>query len=116
LSARKIPGLLDLPDNPARLLNPFFTPCVEIGWRLDQEFWGHGYATEAAIKALNRGFSEYGLKDIVSLTAMNNFPSRRVMERLGMKHDANDDFNHPELAPGHTLRRHVLYRITQKGL
>ncbi|WP_394708614.1 GNAT family N-acetyltransferase [uncultured Cohaesibacter sp.] len=25
-----------------------FTPAIEIGWRLDQSFWGHGYATEAA--------------------------------------------------------------------
>jgi len=25
-----------------------FTPCVEVGWRLAHEHWGHGYATEAA--------------------------------------------------------------------
>ena len=37
--------------------------------------------------------------------------SRRVMERLGMTHDSNDDFAHPLLAEGHPLRRHVLYRL-----
>src|SRR6266567_6395351 len=31
----------------ARLRAPF-TPCVEVGWRLAFEHWGHGYATEAA--------------------------------------------------------------------
>jgi hypothetical protein len=33
------------------------------------------------------------------------------MERLGMKHDPADDFDHPRLAEGHPLRPHVLYRI-----
>jgi ribosomal-protein-alanine N-acetyltransferase len=33
------------------------------------------------------------------------------MEKLGMRHDPADDFEHPKLAPGHPLRRHVLYRI-----
>src|SRR5438876_2479380 len=25
-----------------------FTPCVEIGWRLDADYWNRGYATEGA--------------------------------------------------------------------
>ena len=25
-----------------------FTPCVEIGWRLSSDYWGRGYASEAA--------------------------------------------------------------------
>lgn len=90
----------------------YFTPCVEVGWRLDQEFWGYGYATEAAMKALDIGFNKYGLKEIVSFTVPDNVPSRRVMERLGMKHNPKDDFHHPAYAPGHPLSRHVLYRIT----
>ena len=40
-----------------------------------------------------------------------NLPSRRVMEKLGMRHDPRNDFDHPRLAEGHPLRRHVLYRI-----
>src|ERR1700730_13114001 len=35
----------------ARFSAPF-TPCVEVGWRLAFEHWGHGYATEAARLAL----------------------------------------------------------------
>jgi len=35
-----------------------FTPCVEIGWRLAREHWGHGYATEAATAALAFGFGD----------------------------------------------------------
>jgi len=88
-----------------------FTPCVEVGWRLAREHWGRGYATEAARAALADGFERLGLDEIVSFTAAGNLPSRRVMEKLGMKHDSADDFDHPSLAPGHPLRRHVLYRI-----
>ena len=87
-----------------------FTPCVEVGWRLAHACWGHGYATEGARAALDFGFARLGLAEIVSFTVPGNARSRQVMERLGMTHDAADDFDHPALPEGHALRRHVLYR------
>jgi ribosomal-protein-alanine N-acetyltransferase len=33
------------------------------------------------------------------------------MRRLGMTHDPADDFDHPKLREGHSLQRHVLYRL-----
>ncbi len=89
-----------------------FTPAVEIGWRLARPAWGHGYATEAAGAALAYGFDEVGLEEVVSFTAAENLRSRAVMERLGMTHDPAEDFDHPSLPPGHSLERHVLYRIS----
>lgn len=88
-----------------------FTPCVEVGWRLAAEHWGHGYATEAARAALRYGFEQVGLAEIVAMTTPANHRSRRVMEKIGMTHDPADDFDHPKVAAGHPLRRHVLYRI-----
>lgn len=87
-----------------------FTPCVEIGWRLAAEYWGHGYATEGSRAALAFGFDTLRLEEIVSFTVPENLRSRRVMEKIGMRHDEADDFEHPLLAEGHPLRRHVLYR------
>lgn len=87
-----------------------FTPCTEVGWRLGPEFWGRGYATEGALAALEFGFHELNLREIVSLTTETNAPSRRVMERIGMTRNPADDFDHPALPVGHPLRRHVLYR------
>ena len=87
-----------------------FTPCVEIGWRLARVHWGLGYATEASRAALEFGFRNLGLKEIVSFTVPANRRSRSVMERLGMTHSAEDDFQHPLVPQGHPLRRHVLYR------
>jgi RimJ/RimL family protein N-acetyltransferase len=91
-----------------------FTPCVEIGWRLAREHWGRGYATEAALAALDFGFGACGLVEIVSMAVATNSRSRRVMERLGMTREAADDFDHPQLSHGHPLRRHVLYRARRR--
>ena len=88
-----------------------FTPCVEIGWRLAREHWGQGYATEAARAALDHGFGELGLREVVSFTVPANLRSIAVMQRLGMRRDPADDFDHPKLPAGHPLRRHVLYRL-----
>jgi ribosomal-protein-alanine N-acetyltransferase len=88
-----------------------FTPCVEVGWRLAFEHWGRGYATEAARLALAYGFGSLALSEVVSFTSTGNHRSRAVMERLGMRRDPADDFDHPALAESHPLRRHVLYRI-----
>ena len=74
-------------------------------------FWGKGYATEAARLALGVGFSTVGLEEIVSFTAVANRRSRRVMERLGMRRNAIEDFEHPRVPLGHPLRLHVLYRL-----
>jgi ribosomal-protein-alanine N-acetyltransferase len=90
-----------------------FTPCVEVGWRLARDGWGHGYATEAATEAIAFGFGPVGLDEIVSFTAVDNLASRAVMERLGMRRDPADDFDHPSLPEGHWLRRHVLYRLAR---
>jgi RimJ/RimL family protein N-acetyltransferase len=89
-----------------------FTPCVEVGWRLAVEHWGHGYATEAARASLAFGFRRLNLPEIVSFTTVHNRRSRRVMERLGMSHTPDDDFMHPGIPDGHPLRPHVLYRLT----
>jgi ribosomal-protein-alanine N-acetyltransferase len=91
-------------------LEAHFTPAVEIGWRLARSAWGHGYATEAGQAALGFASEEAGLTEVVSFTSTGNVRSRAVMERLGMSHDPEDDFDHPGIPAGHPLRRHVLYR------
>jgi RimJ/RimL family protein N-acetyltransferase len=88
-----------------------FTPCIEVGWRLDAAHWNRGYATEGARAALAFGFQWLQAEEIVSFTVPLNARSRRVMEKLGMTHSDRDDFDHPLLAQGHPLQRHVLYRL-----
>lgn len=87
-----------------------FTPCVEIGWRLAADYWGHGLATEGAHAVLHHAFHQLSLPEVVSFTTPANLRSIRVMEKLGMTRNPADDFDHPNLPEGLPLRRHVLYR------
>jgi RimJ/RimL family protein N-acetyltransferase len=90
-----------------------FTPCIEIGWRLERASWGKGFATEAGLVCLRFAFETLELPEVVSFTVPQNRRSRAVMERLGMLRDADGDFDHPRLPDGNPLRRHVLYRLRQ---
>ncbi|MCU1500974.1 MAG: family acetyltransferase, partial [Ilumatobacteraceae bacterium] len=92
----------------------WFTPCVEVGWRLAQEQWGHGYAPEAAHAVVDWAFAALDAlpnDEIVSFTTVQNTNSRRVMEKLGFTHDPADDFDHPLLGDRHEAR-HVLHRMS----
>ena len=88
-----------------------FTPCVEIGWRINVPYWGKGLATEGSREVIRFAFDRLRLESLVSFTVPENVASRRLMEKLGMTHDPSEDFDHPKLPPGHRLRRHVLYRL-----
>jgi len=90
-----------------------FTPAVEVGWRLGSQYWGKGYATEGAKAALEYGFNQCGLKEIVSFTVPANVRSIRVMEKIGLKRNVKDDFAHPRLSLDHPLSQHILYRLAK---
>ncbi|HEX4865697.1 MAG TPA: GNAT family N-acetyltransferase [Acidimicrobiales bacterium] len=91
-----------------------FTPAVEIGWRLAKSAWGNGFATEAATAALDFGFNQTRLSEVVSFTSVTNLRSQAVMHRLGMTRNSADDFEHPNIQIGHRLRPHVLYRMSRE--
>ncbi len=91
------------------LFKSFFTPCVEIGWRLQKEYWGKGYATEAAKACLQYGFKTLQFEKIFSFTSKLNLRSEKVMQSIGMQKAG--EFNHPNIAVNSSLRRHVLYKI-----
>lgn len=91
----------------------FFTPCIEIVWRLKSEAWGKGFATEGAKRCLRFGFEDLGFSDIYSFTAVENTRSEMVMKRIGMIRIA--EFDHPEVPMDSSLSRHVLYMINKKN-
>jgi RimJ/RimL family protein N-acetyltransferase len=86
---------------------------VEIGWRLAREAWGQGFAREAAQASLAWGFAELPRDRIWAKTVPANTRSWGLMRRLGMSYVEGGDFDHPALAEGDPLRRHVLYRIAR---
>jgi RimJ/RimL family protein N-acetyltransferase len=88
----------------------FFTPAVEIGWRLSTPWRGKGLAREAAEAALKFAFDSLDLRRGVSFTVPANTSSWRRMERLGMRKIG--EFEAPTLPGRHELRRQLVYEIT----
>jgi RimJ/RimL family protein N-acetyltransferase len=61
---------------------------AEIGWCLSPEHQGQGFATEAAAGLVRLCFTELGVRRITAAAFADNTPSRRIMERLGMRQEA----------------------------
>lgn len=57
---------------------------IDVGFAFLPEFWGRGYATEAAKAMLEYGYETLGIERIVGLTSPKNAGSIRVLEKLGM--------------------------------
>ena len=84
---------------------------AELGWRLASDCWAHGYASEAAHGAILWGFAHLPDDALWAITTVGNTRSRAVMERLGMTHRADLDFDHPQVPPGDPLHPHVAYAL-----
>jgi [ribosomal protein S5]-alanine N-acetyltransferase len=74
---------------------------VELAWTVVADRWGQGLATELGAASLDLAFGELRFVEVVSITLVDNRPSRRVMEKLGLAYER--DILHAGLP-------HVLYR------
>lgn len=58
---------------------------VDIGFALLPDYWGQGYAIEAASEVLRLAKGELGLPRVVAIVSPENTASQRVLEKLGLK-------------------------------
>jgi ribosomal-protein-alanine N-acetyltransferase len=65
---------------------------VEADFVLAKNYWGHGYATEAARAALAYGFDVLKLDRIIALAKPDNLASQRVTEKIGMRYVKNAEY------------------------
>ena len=79
---------------------------VDIGYRFLKQHWNKGYATESAKAMIDFGFDHYGLTEIIGNAAIENYPSIRVFEKLGMSYANTRDYD--------GLGRAVLYNIVKE--
>ncbi|MFT0846233.1 GNAT family N-acetyltransferase [Actinomycetaceae bacterium L2_0104] len=82
--------------------------AYELGWRLAKEAWNQGLATEGAMAARDYAFGIERLPVVGSFTTAENAPSRRVMEKVGMR--LSVEFTHPDLPQGY--ENCVLYSMS----
>src|SRR3954465_10191091 len=60
---------------------------VEVGYTLGRDFWGQGFATEAAAAARDYALGELGAKRLIALIIHGNAASERVARKLGLEHE-----------------------------
>lgn len=83
---------------------PEVLPAVEISWRLGRQFWGQGYASEAAQACLEFALQDRGLDRVIAVNRLGNEASENVIGKLGMA--AERETRHPEY--GHALTVHAI--------
>jgi putative acetyltransferase len=97
-------------------------PSRMLGYALSPDFWGHGYATEAARAAIAFGFGRLELE----ILGVNHFPrndaSRRVIEKCGfrlegtMRHAARGWDGQPEDLTFYSLTRQEYHDYLLSGV
>lgn len=89
-----------------------FTPCVDIGYRLKENAWGKGYATEAAKACLEMAFTKFNIHRVLSFTTDTNAASEHVMKKIGMT--LAGTVQHPSIVNDPRFKHCVVYQI-EKG-
>jgi RimJ/RimL family protein N-acetyltransferase len=69
-------------------------PAIEVGWTLGKDYWGQGFATEAARAAMAYAFLAHNLQRVISVIQIDNAPSQAVATRLGETRGPRHDIVH----------------------
>ncbi|MEU7593121.1 GNAT family N-acetyltransferase [Streptomyces sp. NPDC039022] len=83
---------------------PQVLPAVAISWRLGPQFWGQGYASEAAHATLEFALQDRGLDRVISISQAGDDASENVLRKLGM--ELERETAHP--LHGRPLRVHTI--------
>ncbi|MCP9213433.1 GNAT family N-acetyltransferase [Streptomyces sp. NEAU-Y11] len=83
---------------------PEVMPAVAISWRIGSQFWGQGYASEAAHATLEFALQDRGLDRVISINRVGDNASENVIRKLGMAPER--ETAHP--AYGYPLRVHAI--------
>lgn len=77
----------------------------DIGYRFIKNYWGKGYATEAAAACLTYGFTTMDLQDIYGMADCSNNGSHNVLTKIGLRCIEPFDYDGTQ---------HNWYHITKK--
>lgn len=81
----------------------------EVGYLFQRAFWGHGYATEAALACRDYAFSQLKAPAVYSIIKHNNLASQAVARRCGMTPEREVRYN-----DSLQDQRHLLFKV-EKG-
>lgn len=81
---------------------------VDIGFRLYENHWGNGYATEAAKACLEIGFTTFKIKEIIGRADLDNIASTRALEKIGMHFWKKEAFDGVENGVYYRIQTHKI--------
>lgn len=87
--------------------------AFDIGWRLREDAWGRGYASEAARASLAIAFDVHEAPYVVAVTVPGNISSQKVMHRLGMRRVPHLDYADRRFASPGDFSPAIVTLITQ---
>ncbi|MBT6538757.1 MAG: GNAT family N-acetyltransferase, partial [Francisellaceae bacterium] len=67
-------------------------PKIELAYRFLKKYWGRGYATEAAKRLIEYGFSGLDLKEMIAPVHPGNERSINVLKKIGMTSQGEMEF------------------------
>jgi [ribosomal protein S5]-alanine N-acetyltransferase len=67
---------------------------IDLGYRFMKQYWGNGYATEAAISCINYAFAHLDVSNIIAKAHIDNTASLKVIEKCGMRFLREDVEDH----------------------
>jgi RimJ/RimL family protein N-acetyltransferase len=76
---------------------------VDLGYRFQKEFWGKGFATEAAYASIKYGFEKLGLQRIVGRAEFDNISSWKVLENCSMTYIGEQE------VAGHPVKTYEIF-------
>jgi RimJ/RimL family protein N-acetyltransferase len=76
---------------------------IDLGYRFKKQYWGKGYATEAAYACIQYGFKKLDLKRIIGRAIPENTASLHVLEKCGMT------FLTDEVVDGYSARTYEIF-------
>jgi RimJ/RimL family protein N-acetyltransferase len=74
-----------VPIGMCGVLKKDWLDAPDIGYAFLPQYWGRGYALEAAAAVLAHARTALGLRRVVAVVTPHNVPSIRLLEKLGMR-------------------------------
>ncbi|GGW61086.1 RimJ/RimL family protein N-acetyltransferase [Winogradskyella epiphytica] len=69
------------------------TPYYDLGTRIKEQYWGKGYASEAAMASLEYGFKNLKLNEICAVANVKNMASNTILTKIGMQVESTFEYN-----------------------
>ncbi len=90
------------------------SPAIEIAWRLDYEYWGKAYASEAAQLLINHAFDTLNVPELVAYCVTDNQRAEHILKKIGFSHDESSNFSYAPKRNAKAKNDYHLYRLAAK--